>query len=290
MEARPDEGNIEPQALTVSKKPGYIRRMLRILGLALTALLFGGCAATPQGPYWGADATPSPGWARIGDAALAAATDPVTWAPALGAAGLQIGDADDEIAEWANEETPLFGSRGTAADASDGLRAASWGAYALAGLFAPAPQQGDWLATKAKGFAVGGGAILATLGTTQLLKDTVDRTRPLGQDRDSFPSGHTSSASVSARLGRNALGYYDLSRGARIGSDIGLAGLAVMTGWARVEAGEHHPADVLASMALGNFLAVFATKAFLEPTAGGTARLQVAPSRDGIALGLNLSF
>jgi len=264
--------------------------MTRIIGLALAALLFGGCASSPQGPYWGADATATPGWGRLGEAAWEAARDPFTWAPALGAAGLQIGDADDEIAEWANEETPLFGSRDTADDASDGLRAASWGAYALAGLFAPVAAQGDWLTTKAKGFAVGGGALLATMGTTRLLKDSVDRTRPLGQDSDSFPSGHTSAASVSARLARNTLGFYNLSRGWRIGSDIGLAGLAVMTGWARVEAGEHHPADVLASMALGNFLASFTTKAFLEPAAGGAAQRRITPARNGLALGLDLRF
>jgi len=268
---------------------GILRRMGRTVIALLTALASGACTSTGEGPYWGADATAAPGWAHVGDAALKAATDPLTWAPALGAAGLQIGDADNEIAEWANEETPVFGSRGTAEDASDALRAASWGAYALSGLFAPAPE-GGWLASKAKGFAAGGAAIVSTIGLTDLLKSTVDRTRPLGQDRRSFPSGHTSSASVSARLARHALGYHDLPRAARIGSDAGLAGLAVMTGWARIEAGEHHPADVLASMALANFLAVFTTKAFLDPLAGESAQLRIAPSRGGVALGLELRF
>jgi membrane-associated phospholipid phosphatase len=202
---------------------------------------------------------------------------------------LQIGDADKEIAEWANEKTPLFRSRDTAEDASDWLRAASLGVYVATGLFAPTPED-DGLVTKAKGFAVGGTAILATTGATELLKDLTDRTRPLGQDDDSFPSNHASTASVGARLAHNTLGYYGLPESARLGSDIGLAGLAVMTGWARVEAGEHHPADVLAGMALGNFLAVFATNAFLAPAAGEGVQLRALPYRDGVAFRLTLSL
>jgi len=263
--------------------------VLRVLFLLAILLIGGGCAGTGDKLHWGADATATPGWGRVGDAALEAASDPFTWAPALGAAGLQIGDADNEIADWANDETLIFGSRETAADASDWLRGASWAAYIGAGLFAPAPED-KWVETKAKGFAVGGGAILATAGSTVLLKEATGRDRPLGQDDESFPSGHTSGTSVSARLARDALGHYDLSHGARIASDIGLAGIATMTGWARVEAGEHHPADVLAGMALGNFLAVFATEAFLAPASGDSAYLRIGPSRNGMALSLDLRF
>lgn len=246
--------------------------------------------STGESPYWGEDATAAPGWQRIGDAAVEAAGDPFTWAPALGAAGLQIGDADNEIADWANDETPVFGSRETAEDASDWLRWAGRASYVGAGLFAPAPE-GKWLEAKAKGFAVGGSAILATAGSTTLLKETTARERPLGQDDESFPSGHTSGTSVTTRLARDALGRYDLSRGGRLASDIGLAGIAAMTGWARVEAGEHHPADVLAGMALGNFLAVFTTEAFLAPASQNAAELRIAPGRDGrMAVRLDLRF
>ncbi|HEY9549105.1 MAG TPA: phosphatase PAP2 family protein, partial [Kiloniellaceae bacterium] len=69
-----------------------------------------------------------------------------------------------------------------------------------------------------------------------------------------------------------------------------LAGLAVMTGWARVEAGAHHPADVLAGLALGNFLAVFASEAFLAPATGERLQMGVAPQGDGVLLRLSLAF
>jgi membrane-associated phospholipid phosphatase len=253
------------------------------------AFALAGCTARATGPYWGADATVAPGWDRIADAALTAALDPFTWAPAVGAAALQIEDLDDKIADWANDETPLFGSRETAADVSDGLQAASVAVYVAAGLAAPAPD-GDWLGTKAKGFAVGAAAIATTIGTTQLLKVTTDRDRPLNQDDDSFPSGHASLAAVSARLSHETLRYYDLSRGARVATDAGLAGLALATGWARVEAGEHHPADVLAGAALGNFIAVFATEAFLHPAIGESVALRARAHGDGMALQVSVAY
>jgi membrane-associated phospholipid phosphatase len=262
---------------------------LKALALALSLLALTGCAGAPRSPTWGADATAKPGWSRLGEAALAAAGDPLTWLPAALSAGVQIGKADDDIADWANEETPVFGSRDTAADASDWLRVAGYASYGAAGLLAPAPAD-DWLATKAKGFAVGGAAILATKGATEGLKAAGDRRRPLGGDDDSFPSGHASLTGVTARLARETLGYYDLPGPARLGSDISLAGLAVMTGWARVEAGEHYPADVLAGLALGNFLAVFASEAFLAPATGDRLQLGVTPHGDGMLLRLGLKF
>jgi membrane-associated phospholipid phosphatase len=260
----------------------------KALPLALLLLVLTGCAG-PRESYWGADATATPGWNRVGRAALTAATDPLTWAPAALAAGVQIGGADDDIAEWANEETPLFGSRATADDASDWLRVGSYAAYGAAGLLAPAPED-EWLATKAKGFAVGGGAILATWGATEGLKAASGRERPLGSADDSFPSNHASVTSVSARLTSETLRYYELPPAARVGSDVGLAGLALATGWARVEAGKHHPADVLAGMALGNFLAVFASEAFLAPATAERLQLGVTPHGDGMLLQLRVGF
>jgi membrane-associated phospholipid phosphatase len=253
------------------------------------AIALGACTTGSTGPYWGADATAAPGWDRIADAALKAALDPFTWAPAVGAAALQIEDLDDDIADWANDETPLFGSRGTAADVSDGLQAASVALYVGTGLPAPAPRDA-WFASKAKGFAVGAAAIGATVGTTSLLKATTDRDRPLSQHDDSFPSGHASFTSVSVRMTHETLRYYDLPHSARIAADVGLAGLTLATGWARVEAGKHHPADVLAGAALGNFIAVFATEAFLRPTLGETVALRTSSHGDGMALQVFVAY
>ena len=186
-------------------------------------------------------------------------------------------------------ETPIFGARDTAEDASDWLRAGSYAVYGAAGLAAPAPEDA-WLAAKAKGFAVGGGALLATWGATEGLKAAVGRERPIGRANDSFPSNHASMTAVSARLAHETLNYYDLPPAARVGSDVGLAGLVLAAGWARVEAGRHHPADVLAGMALGNFLAVFASEAFLAPATEERLQLGLRPHGDGMLLQLRMGF
>ncbi|WP_299392898.1 phosphatase PAP2 family protein [Pelagibius sp.] len=261
----------------------------RSLALGLALLWLPACAGSPERGLWGADARALPGWERLGEAALTAATDPFTWLPAAGAAALQIGGADEDVADWANEERPLFGSRDTADDVSDGLRIGSYVLYGAAGLAAPAPE-GAWLESKAKGFAVGAGTLLATRGATDGLKAVTDRERPLDQDDESFPSGHVSMTAAAARLTSDTLTYYDLSRTAEIGSDVALAGLVLTTSWARLEAGEHHPADVLAGMALGNFLAVFATEAFLAPATEDRLALGVRPEDDGMVVQLGWRF
>lgn len=261
----------------------------RAFALALTVLWLPACAVKPAGSYWGADATITPGWDRLGKAALTAVTDPFTWLPAAGAVALQIDGADDNVADWANDHTPVFGSRSTAEDVSDGLRAGSLALYGVSGLLAPAPEDA-WLATKAKGFAVGGGAILATHGLTEGMKAATSRERPLGQDDEALPSGHASITAAAARLTHDNLTYTELPPAARLGSDIALAGLAATTAWARVEAGKHHPADVLAGMALGNFLAVFATEAFLAPATEDRLALGVDARDDGMVLQLSWGF
>jgi PAP2 superfamily len=253
------------------------------------AFALGACTTGTDESSWGSDATIAPGWNRIGRAAVEAATDPFTWAPAVSAAALQIGSLDTEVADWANEQTPVFGSRDTASDASDWLRGASVAIYVGAGLGAPVPDR-DWLSAKATGLAVGAAAMATTIGVTDLAKELSDRERPLGQDDESFPSGHASLTAVSARLASETLDYYDMPRGTRIAADAGLAGLVLTTAWARVEAGEHHPADVLAGAALGNFLAVFATEAFLRDTVGESATLHATAHRGGMEVGLSITF
>ncbi|MHA1530241.1 MAG: phosphatase PAP2 family protein [Alphaproteobacteria bacterium] len=262
----------------------------RLMAVGVLAFGLGACAGRPGAPGWGADTTIAPGWGRVGDAALTAATDPFTWVPVLGAAALQIGDFDNEIADWANDETPLFGSRGSAADASDWLRVATLAAYLGTGLAAPVGEGENPIGVKVRGFIVGGAAIVVTERVTRLGKKATKRERPLGQSDTSFPSRHASIAAVAARLSRETLRHYDLSPGTRFAADTGLAGLALMTGWARVEAGKHHPADVLAGAALGNFFAVFATEAFLRPALADGMALNVGPYRDGWALRAEFAF
>lgn len=264
-------------------------RARRPAAALVAGLSLSGCATT-DGAGWGAEGSFTPGWHHVGDAAVEALTDPFTWAPAVGAAALQIGDLDDDIADWARDEHPVFGSSDAADDASDWLRNANLALYAGIGLAAPVAADESWGRAKMRGFAVGLSTLAVTEVTVNGLKEAVGRDRPLDQNDRSFPSGHTALSASAARLSAEALEDYDISPAAELGADAGLAGLALLTGWARVEAGQHFPADALAGAALANFLAVFATEAFLRDGEEPAVALNVQPLRDGMAVSATLPF
>lgn len=259
----------------------------------LITVINAGCAANTRSSdqVWGEDATISPGWTAIKQAAVDAATDPYTWIPALSAAALQIGGADEDISDSVRRNTPLFGSAKTAKDVGDALRLATIGIYVGLGVAAPGPEDSSkWWQTKGKGFLVGGAALGATAGLTAGLKSITGRTRPNGADDRSLPSGHASSTAAAARLAADTLDYYEISRGARIAADTGLVGLTTMTAWARIESGEHFPADVLLGAAIGNFVAKFTTAAFLHPMTDSRVMLTMEPLPKGGELIFHMNF
>jgi membrane-associated phospholipid phosphatase len=231
---------------------------------ALTALSLAGCAALPDGRRWGGDVTLTPGWARARAAAIHAATDPWVWAPLAGAAALQIGHFDHRISRWGRTHDPVFGSEANATLWSDRLRSASVGVDIATVLFTPSGDAGGaWLLDKAKGYLVNLAAATTAIESTTLLHDIVRRERPNGANDHSFPSGHSAASSVYTRLAILNLQEIPMRGGTREGLDAGLHALSFATAWARVEGGWHYPSDTLASMAIGNFCAVFFTDTFM---------------------------
>jgi membrane-associated phospholipid phosphatase len=243
-----------------------------------------GCGTLPSGRGWGEDATWRPGWERVRTAAVDAARDPWVWAPLAGAAVLQIDDLDQRTADWAREHTPIFGSQRNAENWSDDLRTASVLAHYATIVATPGGDEfGEWVANKARGTLVDVAAVGATVAITRSLKTNVGRTRPNGEDDESFPSGHTSSSAVHTRLASRNLRSIDMPAGARRTLDVGLYALTIGTSWSRIEAGWHFPADTLVGMALGNFMASFVNDAFLGLDPGSTS-LTVAATPDGAIL------
>ena len=225
----------------------------------LTLLLVTGSGFAPadagEGRFW-------PGKERWREAFRRAARDPVTWAPAAGAAVIGLGGWDEDITEWAMRETPVFGSNSNALKRSDDLRTATH-LVMLGTVFVVDEPEQPWK-NGVRRVLVQHAAAFATTTLTSGLKAATDRERPDGADRESFPSGHSSRSFSYAASGRRNLQDSDLPRGVRTGLGIAITTLAGGTAWARVEAGKHHPVDVLAGAALGNFISVLINDAFLD--------------------------
>ncbi|MDN5870872.1 MAG: phosphatase PAP2 family protein [Nitrococcus sp.] len=257
---------------------------LLLPAILVLLLALGGCAGVSGQPAWGEDARLLPGWSAVGRAARRAATDPLTWAPILTAGVLTIGDLDEDLSDWAADNTPLFG--GNAADISDGLKDASTVVYAVTALIAPSGEH--WVVNKLRGLAVGIAAIGATRLLTDAVKSASSRERPNGDDDRSFPSGHASSAAVNTTLAIENLDYVAMPAWARRGSSITLHLLAGATGWARVEGRRHYFSDVLVGFALGHFIGRFMHEAFLE--SGALVEVGAQPLPGGAVLSFGLSF
>jgi membrane-associated phospholipid phosphatase len=110
-----------------------------------------------------------------------------------------------------------------------------------------------------------------TMGTTVLLKATIDERRPNGE-RYSFPSGHTSSSFSSAEFLRERYGW-------TYGLPAYLA--AAFVGYSRVESRNHYTHDVVAGAAIG----ILSSYLFTTPYRGW----QVTLGADHAALGLTFS-
>lgn len=99
----------------------------------------------------------------------------------------------------------------------------------------------------------------ATVATTWLLKETVDKERPDGQGDDAFPSGHASMAFQGAAFIHRRYG---------IRSAWPAYALAGFVAWTRVDSEQHDEADVLAGAGLGiasAFLLVERTEVVVAP-------------------------
>ena len=251
--------------------------MAAIAGMSVLA----GCATLPDGSRWGARASLTPGWNRVGEAVVRAAKNPRVWAPLAGAAVTQIDDWDQRVSRWAVDNTPVFGSVKRAAAASDDLRVAAAVGYVATVLATPGGDAGaDWWDAKVRGGLVGLAAVGATSLTTRGLKAAANRTRPDGGD-NSFPSGHTSFAAVADTLTAGNLESVRMNTGARTALVIGADALTIATGWARVEAAAHYPSDVLVGMAIGNFFGALFYDAFLGVDRNDRLVLAVKPVPGG---------
>jgi membrane-associated phospholipid phosphatase len=256
----------------------------------LGALILGGCATLPNGREWGEDATVSPGWKKVREAAVDALQSPRFWGPLAAAAVFQVDGWDRKVSNWARGQTPIFGSQQNAANWSNRLRAASSYVYFASVLATPGGDSpSEWALDKLSGAIVGAAAIAVTDEESLLLKNTAARERPNGQDTQSMPSSHASRSAVLTALTARNLQSIDMPETTRLVLNVGLDALTYGTAWARVESGFHFPSDTLVGIALGNFNGAFFNDAFLglEPQSSRLA-FAVVPLPRGAAVSVRL--
>lgn len=263
---------------------------LFILNLSALGML-NGCGTLSNGRNWGQDATWNPGWARIKHATVNAAISPETWGPVAAALVLQVDDMDGRISDWASDNTPIFGSQNNAEKWSDYLRNTSGAAYLLTTLVTPSGKDPvEWSTAKLKGLAVGATAWGINAGTTDLLKNQTDRTRPDKLDSRSFPSGNASSAGSFTTLSRRNISCLSLSPAYEKLSNLALYGISAGTAWARVEVKKHYPSDALVGYAIGHFFSALINDAFLGLDTKKGPFLAIEPSRHGMIVNVTWTY
>jgi len=249
------------------------------------------CASEQHSRRWGQHATINPGWDRVYRSAISAASAPEVWVPAAGAILFQVDDWDEEVSEWAAEQTPVFGSQENADMWSDHFMLASQVAYVTTAIAAPgADTFGEWTSEKLKGFTVGAGAYLVNDGMAWLLKNTTQRQRPDGSDTRSFPSGHATRTSLFSSLTSKNIDYFNVPAPAKTSARVILGAFSLGAAWARVEARKHYPSDVLAGITIGNFIGTFFNEAFLDPAGESNISILLVPSNHGLLVGTQVLF
>jgi membrane-associated phospholipid phosphatase len=259
--------------------------------ILLLSQFISGCGTMRNGRGWGQDITLWPGAKRIGQAAKKAVSNPKTWAPLAGAAFFGVTGLDQEVSQWAYQNTPVFGSTDNALKRSDDLLLASKIIWISTMVITPSGNNLPEIAlAKIKGIALEAVAVSATRNLTGVIKKTSKRSRPNGSDDESFPSAHASHSTTYISLAMTNLDVLSIRSGVNTALDIGLFAIASGTAWARVEGRVHYPSDVLFGMALGNFMAVFFTEAFMGFDSESPLKINAVPASDGALLLFSVRF
>ena len=232
--------------------------------------------------------TTLPSMELLAVSAKSAAAEPATWVPLTAAVVIGLSGADNNISDWASDETPVFGSQRSAGDFSDYMRNSLVAGAVLSSIFAPDSDEHDGFPTRrvlTNALAFGAVASIVETG-----KRTVKRERPNERDDRSFPSGHSATSFTSARLIEQNLNETLKKPWLRKTIKAGTYSSAAAVAWARVEANEHHPVDVLFSAALSNFVVKSVYKSINSEGLSAAQPVAIEAGRKGFAIKLNFTF
>ncbi len=265
-----------------------VRFLAPAFATTLFLVLASGCASKSR-PFLGENVTIAPGWSRLMQSGKQALRDPNVWGSLLAATALQVGDLDEQISDQLREDTPLFGSTRDARNYSDDLKDLNQVAYIATALAAPgADAVGEWLGSKAKLVGTEWLAVELAGEFTTGIQHYSGREKPNEKNDNGFPSYHTSTATMSAQMANLNVEYLPVSSQSKQALTYTFNSIAALTAWARVEAGEHYPSDVLAGWALGHFLGYLAED-FIAPDQD-QLRISTQISGDSIGVGMEFRF
>jgi hypothetical protein len=259
--------------------------------VVVTFILFtiAGCGTLRNGRGWGQDAIYPLDLKRIPRAAYHACIDLQTLIPLAGA--LAVTPFDHRVSDWASTHTPIFGSKSSAENATDSLRVPLQVEALLTALTTPSGDNAkDWLYSKAKGIGVEWLSERATGNATSFIKKQTGRTRPNRSDNQSLPSSGASSAFNYSTLANLNLDAIPMPSKVRIPLQVGNILLASSVAWARIEAKDHYPSDVLVGAALGHFVTAFLYEAFMGLPEDRRFGFAISPLRGGAMAELFFAF
>jgi len=194
-------------------------------------------------------------WERTKGAAYNAVTDPMTWAPVVAGATLDVTTWDDDLTDSIYKEDEadrIF----TEKDADD-LRTLS-----TAITYTTAAFVDENLTTKTKRFVVQTAALYAGRATvTQMNK--YEHTSPSGTYDEALGSNHAVTPFASAALTRRNLDGINMPTEAKYSVNTLSYAAATGSAYERVESGLHSVSDQMYSIAAGNFIALFINDAFM---------------------------
>ncbi|MFT3929215.1 MAG: phosphatase PAP2 family protein [Spongiibacteraceae bacterium] len=222
--------------------------------------------------------------------ASAAAENPASWLPVVGAIAIVATNSDGNLSNYASSHNPVFGSGENAEkfakDGKTALEALAFGSV----LITPQSQPKlNWFEEKGRNLVAAYAAQSFANGATGALKGWTDRERPNGRNNHSFPSGHASVAAASAAIIASNIDQFQLDPLPRVLLKTTAYAASTGVAWARVESQAHYPTDILVGLGLGNFISETIYDAFLH---AGLANTQVAfiPMEGGALLTLHVGF
>ena len=190
---------------------------------------------------------------QISYSAKNALLDPITIGTLTLAAGIYFTNSDSRITNWALRNRPIYGSVEKARSASTIFQNSSLILFGLTSLMKNWYLDLHPISVPLYEFTEDISAILLTAALTETIKNGSNRSRPDGSDFRSFPSGHTSFASINMTLASKDISEMNLSKGTTLFIKGSMFLVVAGTAWGRIEGNKHYTSDVLTGAAVGYF-------------------------------------